>query len=176
MKPAERLDTAQGSDETGTDFLARLRQTARYCKFVTVNTSADPETELIRPQFLAGLEEYKNQLCRPTRSQRKLTVEELLQTLRNRSEPIKFASGPDSTTSSKIVAFSSETDSAQDLQNELDVVRSLAPKGLNAQPSTKSATQAKRKGTLRRFVATLSEVAWRKEGRKNVNHASDMTD
>ena len=96
MKPAERLvnsettiflSTAQGSDETETNFPTRLREAARYCKFETLKTSADLEAELTRLRFLAGLidQEEKLKLLDPLRLNENLTVDELLQTLQYRS-------------------------------------------------------------------------------------------
>ena len=65
-KPAETLviaertmfiTTAQGgSDETETDFMARLRA-ARYCKIETLKTSADLGAAMIRLQLLACLKD-----------------------------------------------------------------------------------------------------------------------
>ena len=71
IKPAGRLvnaerktffSTAQGSDEPGTDFLALLREAARYCKFETLETPTDHEAELIRMRILAGLKDKEEKL------------------------------------------------------------------------------------------------------------------
>ena len=45
------LFTDQGSDETETDFRARLKEAARYCNFETLKRCADLEAELIRLRF-----------------------------------------------------------------------------------------------------------------------------
>ena len=42
------LYTTQENVATETDFVAKLREAARYCKFETLKTSADPEAEVIR--------------------------------------------------------------------------------------------------------------------------------
>ena len=64
MKPQERLVVAertdflqmsQGGEEAETDYLARIREAARYCKFVDLKPSPDPEDEMIRLHFIAGL-------------------------------------------------------------------------------------------------------------------------
>ena len=64
LKPQERLVVAertgflqmsQGEEEAETDYLARLREAARYCKFVDLKALPDPEAEMFRLQFIAGL-------------------------------------------------------------------------------------------------------------------------
>ena len=58
------LSTAQGSDETESDFLAELREAARNCNFETLKTSAVSEAELIRHRSLAGLKDREEKLRR----------------------------------------------------------------------------------------------------------------
>ena len=68
LKPQERLVVAERTgvlqmsqgeeeeeEEAETDYLAKLREAARYCKFVDLKASLDPEAEVIRLQFIAGL-------------------------------------------------------------------------------------------------------------------------
>lgn len=92
LKPTERLvvaertmflSTSQDSEESESDYLARLREAARYCKFEALKTSNEPEAELIRLRFIAGLKdkEEKLKLLDALRVNDRLSVEELLQTI-----------------------------------------------------------------------------------------------
>ena len=47
------LSTAQRSEDTETDFLARLREAFRNCKFETLGNSADTAAELVELQFVS---------------------------------------------------------------------------------------------------------------------------
>ena len=47
------LSTAQRSENTESDFLARLREVARNCKLDNLSNSADIAAELIELQFVA---------------------------------------------------------------------------------------------------------------------------
>ena len=64
LKPQERLVVAERTgvlqmsqggeeEEAETDYLAKLREAARYCKFEDLKASRDPEAEVIRLQFIA---------------------------------------------------------------------------------------------------------------------------
>ena len=64
ISPKERVVTAerakflsviQGVGETDDDFLARLREEARYCDFEKLKTAANPEEELVKIKFISGL-------------------------------------------------------------------------------------------------------------------------
>ena len=64
MFPKERVVTAerakflskiQGVGESDDDFLARLREEARYCDFEKLKTAANPEEELVNIKFISGL-------------------------------------------------------------------------------------------------------------------------
>ena len=57
------LSTAQRSDETETDVLARLREVARYCKLETPKPSPDLEAELLRQRFLERLKNKEDPNC-----------------------------------------------------------------------------------------------------------------
>ena len=102
LKPQERLVVAertgffqmsQGGEEAETDYLARLREAARYCKIVDLKASPDPEPEMIRLQFIAGLRdsESKLKLLEALRANNHLTVEELLQLIQYRTQAKRFA-------------------------------------------------------------------------------------
>ena len=93
LKPVERLvtaertmflSTAQGSDETEIDFLARRRKAARYFKLEILETSSNIQAELIRVrQVLAVLknEEKKLKNLHAIRLNENVIDEDLLQTL-----------------------------------------------------------------------------------------------
>jgi hypothetical protein len=102
MKPSERLIVAertiflsveQGHEENEADFLARLREAARHCKFGQLKTCDDPEAELIRLRFIAGLrdKEIKLKLLEQLRTNDALSCQDLLQTIQYRSQAVKFA-------------------------------------------------------------------------------------
>ena len=106
LKPTERLvvaertmflSTEQGSNENEADFLARLREAARYSKFDDLKNSNGPEAELIRLRFIAGLRnrEAKLKLREQLRGNEALACQDLLQTLQYRSQPEKFVSSHD---------------------------------------------------------------------------------
>ena len=103
LKPAERLVVAertmflsieQGNAEKEADFLARLREAARYCKFNDLKTCNDPEAELIRLRFIAGLSdrEAKLKLLEQLREKADLTCQDWMQTLQYRSQAERFVS------------------------------------------------------------------------------------
>ena len=53
---------SQGGEDAETDYLVRLREAARYCKFVDLKAFPDPAAELIRLQFIAGLRDNESKL------------------------------------------------------------------------------------------------------------------
>ena len=64
VSPKERVVTAerakfrsviQGVGDSHNDFLARLREEARYCDFEKLKTAANPEEELVKIKFISGL-------------------------------------------------------------------------------------------------------------------------
>ena len=64
ISPKERLETAerakflsvvQGVGESDDNFLARLREVARYCDFEKLKTTPNPEEELEKIKFISGL-------------------------------------------------------------------------------------------------------------------------
>ena len=65
ISPKERVVTAerakflsviQGVGESDDDFLARLREEARYCDFEKLETAANPEEELVKNKFYLRFE------------------------------------------------------------------------------------------------------------------------
>ena len=79
---------SQGREEAETDYLARLREAAPYCKFIDLKSSLDPEAGVIRQQFIAGLRDStaKLKLLEALRANDNLTVEELLQLIQYRTQ------------------------------------------------------------------------------------------
>ena len=49
------LSAVQNRKESNDDFLERLRETARYCNFSELQSTADAEEGMIRIKFIAGL-------------------------------------------------------------------------------------------------------------------------
>ena len=134
LKPQERLVVAertgflqmsQGGEEAETDYLARLREAARYCKFVDLKASADPEAELIRLQFIAGLRdsESKLKLLEALRANDNLTVEELLQPIQYRTQAKRFAESSVHQSTSSVVAYAEK----RGPNNKKDLSRRLKP-------------------------------------------------
>ena len=52
---AKFLSFVQGVGESDDDFLARLREEARYCDFERLKTVTNPEEELVKIKFISGL-------------------------------------------------------------------------------------------------------------------------
>ena len=116
LKPQERLVVAertgflqmsQGGEEAETDYLARLRDAARYCKFVDLKASPDPEAEPIRLQFIAGQRdsESKLKLLEALRANDNLTVGDLLQRIQYRTQANRFAESSIHQSTSSVVAY-----------------------------------------------------------------------
>ena len=85
LKPEERLVVAErtaflqmshGGEEAEIDYLARIREAARYCKFVDLKASLDPEDEMTRLQLIAVLRDNdaKFKLLEALRANDNLTV------------------------------------------------------------------------------------------------------
>ena len=71
ISPKERVETAerakflsvvQGVGESDDDFLARLREEARYCDFEKHKTVTNPEEELVKIKFISGLRDPEAKL------------------------------------------------------------------------------------------------------------------
>ena len=52
---AKFLSVIQGVGESDDDFLARLREEARYCDFEKLKSAANREEELVKIKFISGL-------------------------------------------------------------------------------------------------------------------------
>ena len=59
---AKFLSVIQGVGESDYDFLAGLREEARYCDFEKLRTAANPEEELVKIKFISGLRALKQNL------------------------------------------------------------------------------------------------------------------
>ena len=111
LKAQERrtgfLQMSQGQEEAEIDYLARLREAAPYCVFVDLEASQDPEAEMIRLQFIAGLRdsESKLKLLEALRAKDSLTVEELLQFIQYRTQVKGFVEGSVHQSTSSVVAY-----------------------------------------------------------------------
>ena len=59
---AKFLSVVQGVGEPDDDFLARLREEARYCDFEKRKTVTNPEEELVKIKFISGLRDPEAKL------------------------------------------------------------------------------------------------------------------
>ena len=107
ISPKERVVTAerakflsviQGVGESGDDFLARLREIARYCDFEQLKTAANPEEELVKIKFISGLSdpEAKLRLLDGVKAKPAMSVKEMTKNLRFSSQVKAFASSSSS--------------------------------------------------------------------------------
>ena len=103
ISPKERVVTAerakflsviQGVGESDDDFLARLREEARYCDFEKLKTAANPEEELVKIKFISGLRdpEAKLRLLDGIKAKPAISVTEMTESLQFRSQAMAFAS------------------------------------------------------------------------------------
>ena len=103
ISPKERVVTAerakflsviQGVGESHDDFLARLREEARYCDFEKLKTAANPEEELVKIKFISGLRdpEAKFRLLDGIKAKPAMSVTEMTESLQLRSQAMAFAS------------------------------------------------------------------------------------
>ena len=84
----------QGVGESDDDFLARLREEARYCDFEELKTETNPEKDLVKEKFLSDLRNPEAKLRildgikgKPTRS-----ITEMTRSLQFRIQAMAFAS------------------------------------------------------------------------------------
>ena len=102
ISPKERVVTAerakflsviQGVGESDDDFLARLREEARYCDFEKLRTAANPEEDLIKIKFISGLRdpEAKLRVLDGIKAKSAMSVK-MTESLQFRSQAMTFAS------------------------------------------------------------------------------------
>ena len=93
-KRAKFLSVIQGVGESDDNFLARLREEARYCDFEKLKTAANPEEELVKIKFISGLRdpEAKLRLLDGIKAKPAMSVTEMTESLQLRSQAMAFAS------------------------------------------------------------------------------------
>ena len=103
ISPKERVVTAeranflsvkQGVGESDDDFLARLREEARYCDFEKLKTAANPKEELVKIKIISVMRdpEAKLRLLDGIKAKLALSVTEMTENLQFRSQAMAFAS------------------------------------------------------------------------------------
>ena len=103
ISPKERVVTAerakflsviQGVGESNDDFLARLRDEARYCYFEKLKTAANFEEELVKIKFISGLRdpEAKLRLLDGIKAKTAMSATEMTESLQFRNQAMAFAS------------------------------------------------------------------------------------
>ena len=90
---AKFLFIIQDAGESDDDFLARLREEARYCDFEKLKTAANPEKELVKLKFISGLRdpEAKLRLLDGIKAKPAVSVTEMTESLQLRSQAMAFA-------------------------------------------------------------------------------------
>ena len=103
ISPKERVETAerakflsvvQGVGESEDDFLAHLREEARFCDFEKLKTVTNPEDELVKIKFISGLRDPEAKL-RPLdgiKTKPTMSLSEKTENLQFRSKAMAFAS------------------------------------------------------------------------------------
>ena len=91
---AKFLSVIQGVGESDNNFLARLKEEARYCDFEKPKTAANPEEELVKIKFTSGLRhpEAKLRLLDGIKAKPAMFVTEMTANLQFRSQAMAFAS------------------------------------------------------------------------------------
>ena len=103
ISPKERVETAerakfqsvvQGVGESDDDFLARLREEARYCDFEKLKTVTNPEEELVKIKFISGLRdpEANLRLLDGIKTKTTMSLSAMTENLQFRSQAMAFAS------------------------------------------------------------------------------------
>ena len=120
LEPQQRLTIAEqtkfvslvkAADESKADYLARLREAARFCEFEKLKEQVDPSEYMIRLRFIAGLDNYEEKMKVLDELQQKpaTSTEELLQYLQKREQAIAF-SKPTGSSQAESVAFTRKSD------------------------------------------------------------------
>ena len=101
LQPRKRLVIAeqtkfvaitQRKGESSGDFLARLKEAARYCEFGNLKTIADPEAYMIRLRFIAGLQnsEHKLKVLEHLQQNPDATIDDILLIIQQREQTVQF--------------------------------------------------------------------------------------
>ena len=93
---AKFLSVIQGVGESDDDFLARLREKARYYDFEKLKTAANPEEDLVKigfDKFISGLRESegKLRLLDGIKAKTAISVTEMTENLQFRSQAMAFS-------------------------------------------------------------------------------------
>ena len=103
ISPKERVETAerakflsvvQGVGESADDFLARLREEARYCDFEKLKTITNSAEELVKSKFISSLRdpEVKFRLLDGIKTKPTMSLSKMTENLQFRSQAMAFAS------------------------------------------------------------------------------------
>ena len=101
LQPTKRLVIAeqtkyvaitQGNRESSGDFLARLKEAARYHEFGNLKTVADPEAYMIRLRFIAGLQssEHKLKVLEYLQQNPDATIDDILLVIQQHEQTVQF--------------------------------------------------------------------------------------
>ena len=87
------MSVVQGVGESDDDFLARLREEARYCDFEKLKLVTNPEEELVKIKFISGLRdpEAKLRLLDGIKTKPTMSLSEMTEILQFRSKATAFA-------------------------------------------------------------------------------------
>ena len=105
LQPRKRLVIAeqtkfvaitQKNGESSGDFLARLREAARFCEFANLKTVADPEAYMIRLRFIAGIQnsEHKMKVLEHLQQKPDATIDDILLVIQQREQTVQFVNKP----------------------------------------------------------------------------------
>ena len=91
---AKFLSVVQSVGESDDDFLARLREEARYCDFENPKTVTNPEKELVKIKFISGLRdpEAKLRLLDGIKTKSTMSLSEMTESLQFRSQAFASSS------------------------------------------------------------------------------------
>ena len=91
---AKFLSLKQGVGESDDDFVALLREEARYCDFEKLKAAASPEDELLKMKCVLGLRdpEAKFKLLDGVKAKPTMSITEMSQSLQLRCQAMAFAS------------------------------------------------------------------------------------
>ena len=80
--------------ESSGDFLARLKEAARYCEFSNLKTIAVPEAYMIRLHLIAGLQhsEHKLKVLEHLQQNTDATIDYILLVIQQREQTVQFVS------------------------------------------------------------------------------------
>ena len=91
---AKFLSVVQGVGKSDDNFLARLREEARYCDFEKHKSVTNPEYELVKTKFISGMRdpEAKLKLLDGIKTKPTMSLSEMTESLQFRSQAMAFAS------------------------------------------------------------------------------------